>query len=136
MPYNIIWMQQLAIAILYNILKLSGIYGYTAYSAGKWAVRGLAEALHMELVGTNVRQTLVFPPDTDTPGFANEELTKPNETKLISSSGGLHSPDEIGKKLIHDAMVSFMLRKTLKFFKTTSKDSCIILFQHFILHFK
>ncbi|KAL0880180.1 hypothetical protein ABMA27_002645 [Loxostege sticticalis] len=81
-----------------------GIYGYTAYSAGKWAVRGLAEALHMELVGTNVRQTLVFPPDTDTPGFANEELTKPNETKLISSSGGLHSPDEIGKKLIHDAM--------------------------------
>lgn len=85
----------------------------------------------MELVGTNVRQTLVFPPDTDTPGFANEELTKPNETKLISSSGGLHSPDEIGKKLIHDAMVSFMLRKTLKFFKTTSNDSCKILFSTF-----
>ncbi|XP_028156870.1 3-ketodihydrosphingosine reductase [Ostrinia furnacalis] len=81
-----------------------GIYGYTAYSAGKWAVRGLAEALNMELVGTNVRLTLVFPPDTDTPGFANEELSKPKETKLISGSGGLHSPEEIGKKLIQDAM--------------------------------
>lgn len=59
----------------------------------------------MELVGTKVRLTLSFPPDTDTPGFKNEELTKPKETKLISGSGGLHSPDKIGKQLIHDAMV-------------------------------
>ncbi|KAL4716090.1 hypothetical protein ACJJTC_013867 [Scirpophaga incertulas] len=82
-----------------------GIYGYTAYSAGKWAVRGLAEALMMELLGTGVRLTLAFPPDTDTPGFEKEELTKPNETKLISGSGGLHSPEKIGKKIIHDALV-------------------------------
>ncbi|XP_013191564.1 3-ketodihydrosphingosine reductase [Amyelois transitella] len=81
-----------------------GIYGYGAYSAAKWALRGLAETILMELVGTDVRLTLSFPPDTDTPGFQNEELTKPKETKLISSSGGLHSPDDIGKKLIHDSM--------------------------------
>jgi 3-dehydrosphinganine reductase len=59
----------------------------------------------MELIGTGIRLTLAFPPDTDTPGFEKEQLTKPNETKLISGSGGLHSPDEIGKKIIHDAMV-------------------------------
>ncbi|CAK1555294.1 unnamed protein product [Leptosia nina] len=83
---------------------LFGIYGYSAYGAAKWAVRGLAESVFMELVGTNVRLTLAFPPDTDTPGFKQEELTKPKETKLISGSGGLHSPTTVGKKMIADAM--------------------------------
>nr|XP_026489804.1 3-ketodihydrosphingosine reductase [Vanessa tameamea] len=83
---------------------LLGIYGYSAYGAAKWAVRGLAESVFMELIGTNVRLTLAFPPDTDTPGFKNEELTKPKETKLISGSGGLHTPEEVGRKLIRDSM--------------------------------
>lgn len=60
----------------------------------------------MELIGTNVRLTLAFPPDTDTPGFQKEELTKPKETKLISGSGGLHSPETVGRKLLVDALVS------------------------------
>ncbi|XP_023937766.1 3-ketodihydrosphingosine reductase [Bicyclus anynana] len=83
---------------------LLGIYGYSAYGAAKWAVRGLAESVFMELVGTNVRLTLAFPPDTDTPGFKNEELTKPKETKQISGSGGLHTAEEVGRKMIKDAM--------------------------------
>ncbi|KAJ8723316.1 hypothetical protein PYW08_003228 [Mythimna loreyi] len=84
---------------------LIGIYGYSAYSAGKWAVRGLAESVIMELVGTGVRLTVAFPPDTDTPGLKNEDLTKPEETKLISGSAGLHSADDVGKQMIHDALV-------------------------------
>ncbi|XP_050348450.1 3-ketodihydrosphingosine reductase isoform X3 [Nymphalis io] len=83
---------------------LLGIYGYSAYGAAKWAVRGLAESVFMELIGTNVRLTLAFPPDTDTPGFKNEELTKPKETKLISGSGGLRTPKEVGRKMIRDAL--------------------------------
>lgn len=59
----------------------------------------------MELIGTKVRMTLAFPPDTDTPGFAKEELTKPKETKLISGSGGLSCPEYVGKKIVHDCMV-------------------------------
>lgn len=85
----------------------TGIYGYSAYSGGKWAVRGLAEALFMELIGTGVRLTLAFPPDTDTPGLKNEDLTKPKETKLISGSAGLQSPENVAKSMIHDAMVRF-----------------------------
>lgn len=94
-----------------------GIYGYSAYGAAKWAVRGLAESVFMELTGTNVRLTLAFPPDTDTPGFEKEELTKPKETKLISGSGGLHTAEDVGKKMIQDALVrfnSFVLYKKLK----------------------
>lgn len=71
-------------------------------------MRGLAESVFMELVGTNVRLTLAFPPDTDTPGFKTEELTKPKETKLISGSGGLHSAEDVGKKLLKDALVNFI----------------------------
>lgn len=71
-------------------------------------MRGLAESLNMELVGTKVQVTLAFPPDTDTPGFQTEELTKPIETKLISGSGGLHSAEQIGSQIIRDAMVSLL----------------------------
>ncbi|KAG7298986.1 hypothetical protein JYU34_017456 [Plutella xylostella] len=83
---------------------LMGIYGYSAYGASKWAVRGLAEAINMEAIGTNVQVTVAFPPDTETPGFEKEELTKPTVTKLISGSGGLWKPDDVGKKIVHDAM--------------------------------
>lgn len=43
------------------------LYGYTAYSASKYAVRGLAEVLDMELKTHNIRVSVSFPPDTDTP---------------------------------------------------------------------
>ena len=43
------------------------LHGYTAYSASKYAVRGLAEVLDMELEVHNVRVSVSFPPDTDTP---------------------------------------------------------------------
>lgn len=60
----------------------------------------------MELVGTKVSLTLAFPPDTDTPGLKQEELTKPKETKLISGTGGLQDPEVVGKQMVHDALVS------------------------------
>ena len=34
--------------------------GATAYTASRWALRGLHEALHMDLVGTGVRTSLVY----------------------------------------------------------------------------
>lgn len=99
---------------------LLGIFGYSAYSSTKFALRGLAEALHMECKPYNVTITLSLPPDTDTPGLANEEKTKPLETKLISESAGLFSPETVAKQLVDDALngnyystvgfESFMLR--------------------------
>lgn len=47
-----------------------GIYGYGAYSATKYALRGLAEALRHEVVLDNIYVSLIFPPGTETPGFA------------------------------------------------------------------
>ena len=70
-----------------------GIYGYTAYSASKYALRGLAEALQMELGRVNISVQVAYPPDTDTPGFEEEQIGKPEETKLISETSGLFSPE-------------------------------------------
>lgn len=47
-----------------------GIYGYTAYSASKFGLRGLAEALQQEVIGDDIHISVIFPPDTDTPGLA------------------------------------------------------------------
>lgn len=46
-----------------------GIYGYTAYSASKFGLRGLAEALQHEVIADDIYVSLIFPPDTDTPGL-------------------------------------------------------------------
>lgn len=53
-----------------------GIFGYTAYSPTKFALRGLAEALQMELKPYNVYITMAYPPDTNTPGLETENLLK------------------------------------------------------------
>ena len=51
------------------------LYGYSAYSASKFAVRGLAEVLDMELKVHNVRVSVSFPPDTDTPMHQVQTMT-------------------------------------------------------------
>lgn len=46
-----------------------------------------------------------FPPDTDTPGFAKENIDKPQETQLISESAGLQSPESVAKSLMNSTLV-------------------------------
>ncbi|XP_048378616.1 3-ketodihydrosphingosine reductase isoform X2 [Stegostoma tigrinum] len=53
-----------------------GLFGYTAYSPSKFALRGLAESLQME----------------------------PLETKLISETSGLCQPDQVAKIIVKDAV--------------------------------
>lgn len=49
--------------------------------------------------------TLALPPDTDTPGYANENKNKPLETLLISETAKLFTPKEVGSKILQDALV-------------------------------
>lgn len=92
------------VAITGSISSLFGIYGFSIYSSTKFALRGFAEALQMETKPYGVSVTLSFPPDTDTPGFANEQKTKPMETRLISESAGLIHPDVVAEKTLNDAL--------------------------------
>jgi 3-dehydrosphinganine reductase len=63
---------------------LMGLFGYTPYSPTKFALRGLAEGLRAELREDGVAVSIVYPPDTDTPQLAEENKTKPEETKLMT----------------------------------------------------
>ncbi|KAI3374933.1 hypothetical protein L3Q82_021457 [Scortum barcoo] len=81
-----------------------GLFGYTAYSPSKFALRGLAESLQMEIKPYNIYVTVAYPPDTDTPGLAEENKTKPLETKLISETSGVCQPDQVAKIIVRDAV--------------------------------
>jgi len=52
--------------------------------------------------------TIAFPPDTDTPGYVEENKDKPEETRLISEASGLQSPENVAKVLMRDCLVRFV----------------------------
>jgi 3-dehydrosphinganine reductase len=71
-----------------------GVFGFTAYAPTKFALRGFAECLHMELSTQPISIQLAFPPDTNTPGYQQEQQLKPRECHLISESTGLYESSE------------------------------------------
>ena len=77
-----------------------GIFGFTDYSASKFAIIGFSEALKQELWRYNITVQVLCPPDTDTAGLALENLTKPEETKRLSASAKLLQPEEVAKQAI------------------------------------
>ena len=79
---------------------LVGVYGYSAYSPTKFAVRGLAETLRAELKPHGIAVGCAFPPDTDTPGLATENETKPEATRRISGAIKVRSPDAVARSII------------------------------------
>ncbi|KRY39211.1 PRKCA-binding protein, partial [Trichinella spiralis] len=74
-----------------------GLYGYTAYSPCKFALRGFAEALQMELRPHNVWVTVAYPPNTNTEGFVEEWKNTPVATKLITGGDEVMEPTVVAK---------------------------------------
>ncbi len=74
-----------------------GVYGYTDYSASKFGLIGFSEALRQELKPDGVTVQVLCPPDTDTPGFANENREKPAETRALSKGASLLTADDVAR---------------------------------------
>eukprot|EP00252_Welwitschia_mirabilis_P022555 TRINITY_DN612_c0_g3_i1.p1 TRINITY_DN612_c0_g3~~TRINITY_DN612_c0_g3_i1.p1 ORF type:complete len:330 (+),score=48.02 TRINITY_DN612_c0_g3_i1:192-1181(+) len=89
-----------AIAIMSSQAGQVGVYGYSAYSSSKFALRGLAEVLQQELIEQNIHVSMIFPPDTNTPGLVEENKTKPEITKLLSSSSSSMEAADVAQKTI------------------------------------
>ncbi|MBS1837038.1 MAG: SDR family oxidoreductase [Actinobacteria bacterium] len=79
---------------------LLGVYGFSAYSPTKFALRGLAESLRSELVADDIAVSVLYPPDTDTPGFARENEVKPAETAAISGTIRPKPPRHVAEKAL------------------------------------
>uniref|UniRef100_A0A1I7U7S9 3-dehydrosphinganine reductase n=1 Tax=Caenorhabditis tropicalis TaxID=1561998 RepID=A0A1I7U7S9_9PELO len=78
------------------------IFGYSAYSPTKFALRGFADTLHMELLPYKVNVGVLYPPNTDTEGFKLEQETMPEETKLMSDAAGLFTPKFVAEAHLKD----------------------------------
>jgi 3-dehydrosphinganine reductase len=78
-----------------------GLYGYSAYSASKFALIGLTQALSMELYNRKILISLCYPPDTDTPMLHSEDETKHTVTRLISETSPCVQPDIVGQAIIN-----------------------------------
>lgn len=83
-----------------SVAGFLGVFGYTAYGASKFAVFGLSEVLRAELKPRGISVHILCPPDTDTPQLAEEDKTKPPETRAIAGRARLFSPDDVALALL------------------------------------
>jgi 3-dehydrosphinganine reductase len=79
---------------------LIGVFGYSAYSPAKFAVRGLLEVLRVELRPRGIHVGCVCPPDTDTPQLAYENRYKPAETFAISGAIKPYTPERVAASIV------------------------------------
>lgn len=92
------------VVLLSSAAGLVGIWGYAAYAPSKFAVRGLAEVLRAELRPRGVSVHVVCPPDVDTPQLAQENRTKPAQTRAIGEGGGLLDAATVAQAVVQGVM--------------------------------
>jgi 3-dehydrosphinganine reductase len=83
-----------------SVAGFIGTFGYTAYGASKFAVRGFSDALRAEMKLHNIGVALVYPPDTKTPQLEYESSIKPAETKALAGNSKVLSPEEVANEII------------------------------------
>jgi 3-dehydrosphinganine reductase len=121
-----------------SMVGFLGVFGYCDYAASKFAIVGFSESLKSELKKYNISVSVLCPPDTDTPGFVTENLTKPAETRAISASAKAMSSDAVAKELIcgirkntfmiipgFDGKLTYFLKRFMPFIIDMVMDSAI-----------
>lgn len=83
-----------------SVAGFLGIYGYTGYSAAKYAVMGMSEALRFELEPLGVSVHVVCPPDTRTPGLTLEQSMRPKETDAAAGNIKPIEPEQVARALV------------------------------------
>jgi 3-dehydrosphinganine reductase len=77
-----------------------GVFGYTAYCAAKFAVCGFSEALRQEMKPYGIHVSVVYPPNTDTPGFHLENQYKPLETRRVEGTAKALTADKVAQAVV------------------------------------
>jgi 3-dehydrosphinganine reductase len=89
-----------AIVTISSVAGFLGSFGYTAYGAAKYAVRGFTDTLRAELKPRGIQVSVVFPPDTDTPQLAYENQFKPFETRELAGNLKAMSADDVAETIL------------------------------------
>lgn len=86
-----------------SIAGFLGTFGYSAYGASKFAVRGFSDVLRAEMKLHNVGVSVVSPPDTQTPQLEYESGIKPPETKALSGNTKVMTAQQVAKEILNGA---------------------------------
>jgi 3-dehydrosphinganine reductase len=88
------------IIIIGSVLGFFGLIGYSSYVPSKFALRGLAECLRLELEPKGIKVHLMFPATIYTPGFEEEQKIKPEITKTIEGTDEGQTPEVVANILL------------------------------------
>ncbi len=83
-----------------SVAGFLGVFGYTAYGAAKFAVRGFSDVLRQEMKPYSIHVSVIFPPDTDTPQLHYENQFKPLETRRIAGAAKALTADQVAQALV------------------------------------
>ena len=74
------------LVLVSSTLGLMGLIGYSSYAPTKFALRGLAETLRQELIPFEIKTHIYYVTTIKSAGYATENETKPEITKIIEGS--------------------------------------------------
>ena len=80
-----------------------GTFGYTSYSATKFAVAGFTDALRSELKPYGIHISIVYPNDVDTPGLQDELPHRPFEMVAIAGKTKATTASEVADTVLKRA---------------------------------
>uniref|UniRef100_A0A0W0G4W7 Oxidoreductase n=1 Tax=Moniliophthora roreri TaxID=221103 RepID=A0A0W0G4W7_MONRR len=83
-----------------SVMGLMSFVGYSTYAPAKHALRGLAETLRSELLLYNSTVHICFPSTIYSPGYYEENKTKPPVTLKIEEADGGQTPEQVAKGLL------------------------------------
>jgi len=89
-----------AIGLVGSASGIVGIYGYAAYAPTKFALRGLAEILRVELEGRGIGVTLSMPPDTETPMLEAEERMRSPVSRKMAAGASRMAAEDVARRLL------------------------------------
>jgi short-subunit dehydrogenase len=88
------------VLIVSSVVGKRGVPNYTAYSASKFALHGMADALRPELIGTGVTVGLICPSSTTTE-FEDRKLREgPPQVKVRVQT---HTPESVARAIVRMA---------------------------------
>ncbi|SPO46803.1 related to 3-ketosphinganine reductase [Moesziomyces antarcticus] len=88
------------IVLVSSLLGFTGLIGYSQYAPMKYAIRGLAETLRSELLLYGISVQAYFPASILSPGFEQENKTKPKVTLEIEEGDSPLTPEQCAKGLV------------------------------------
>ncbi|KAJ3391107.1 3-dehydrosphinganine reductase [Entophlyctis sp. JEL0112] len=87
-----------------SLIAAATFIGYSSYSASKYAQRGFCESLRSEFRPLGIDVHLYLPANMDTPGFVQENITKPDITAKIEGQNATVTAEYAAKVMLSGIM--------------------------------